>query len=109
MARLATVAVLLLTLGTAETFAAPAISVDDPFYETSIPAAGVVVHHAFTVTNAGDQTLRITDAKPSCVCTTASPAKAELEPGKSIAITVAVYTTGQPGKPSNCSRNPRPC
>ena len=97
MTRLRTAIFLALTLGAVEVFAAPTISVDNPMYETSIAAAGVVVRHVFNVTNTGDQTLRITDAQPSCACTTAVPMKAEIEPGKSIAISVAVDTSGFAG------------
>jgi len=94
MTRLRAVLVLVLALGGARVFAAPAISVDDPNYNVTIPAAGTVLRHVFTIRNGGDQVLKITDALPSCVCTTASPTKAELAPGASIALSVSVDTTG---------------
>ena len=88
---------LILVLSAAAGVAAPAVSVDNPSYEASIEAAGVVVRHVFTATNTGDQILKITNVQPSCLCTTATPTKAELAPGKSVAISVAVDTTGFAG------------
>ena len=88
---------LIFVLSAAAGVAAPAVSVDNPSYEASIEAAGVVVRHVFTATNTGDQILKITNVQPSCLCTTATPTKAELAPGKSVAISVAVDTTGFAG------------
>ena len=87
----------LILVGATTALAAPAISVDNPMYEVSIQAAGTVVHHIFTVTNTGNQILNITDVRPSCLCTTATPTKAEVAPGKSVAISVAVDTAGFAG------------
>jgi len=95
---LATLASLALpALGAVGVFAAPAISVDNPNYDATISSAGVVVRHVFTVRNRGDQALAITDVLPSCVCTTASVAKANLPPGASLALAVSVDTTGFAG------------
>jgi rhodanese-related sulfurtransferase len=89
-------ALVLLVCGTGA-FAAPAIGVDNPSYDVSIQAAGVTVSHVYNVTNSGNQTLKITDVRTSCTCTTATPAKAEIPPGKSVPISVSVNTTGFSG------------
>jgi len=78
-------------------FATPAIGANNPQYFISIPEAGAVVKHLFVITNTGNQTLSITEILPSCTCTTVAPTKAELEPGKSIGITVSVDTAGLTG------------
>ncbi len=83
---------LTLVLCGATAFASPAIGSSNPTYFVSIQAAGATVEHMFVVTNTGDQTLEISDIVPSCTCTTVMPNKAELEPGKSIGITVSVDT-----------------
>ncbi len=88
---------LTLVLCGATAFASPAIGSGNPTYFVSIQAAGATVEHMFVVTNTGDQTLEISDIVPSCTCTTVMPNKAELEPGKSIGITVSVDTTGFTG------------
>ncbi len=88
---------LTLVLCGAAAFAAPVMSADNPSYSISIQGAGAVVEHVFDVTNTGNQTLKITDISPSCTCTTVTPTKAELAPGKSIGIAVSVDTTGFAG------------
>ena len=97
MKRLRVSMMMILTLSATTIFAAPAISVGSPYYEVSIQAAGTVVRHVFTATNTGDQTLKITDVQPTCLCTTATPTKAEIAPGKSVAISVSVDTSGFAG------------
>lgn len=97
MVRLQALFVVVLVLGGAGVFAAPAVSVASPFYEVSIPAAGVTVHHVFTLQNRGDQTLEITDVQPSCACTTATPTQGKLAPGASLALSVSVDTAGFTG------------
>ena len=85
--------ILILVFCGATAFASPAIGSDDPMYFVSIQAAGATIEHMFVVTNTGDQTLKISDIVPSCTCTTVTPTKAELAPGKSMGVTVSVDTT----------------
>ncbi len=94
MTRLRVSMLLILTLSATTVFATPAMSVDNPMYEVSMQAVGTAVRHIFTVTNTGDQTLKITNVQPSCLCITATPTSALVAPGKSVAISVSVDTTG---------------
>jgi rhodanese-related sulfurtransferase len=81
----------------AAALAAPIIRTDNPSYSISIPAAGAVVMHVFDIVNAGNQTLKITSINPSCTCTTVTPTKADLAPGKSMGIAASIDTTGFTG------------
>ena len=86
-----------LVLSQTAALAAPVISADSSDYPISISTAGAVVSHVFQVTNKGDQTLKITDAIPSCTCTTAAPSKVDIAPGKNVGIEVTVDTTAFTG------------
>jgi hypothetical protein len=50
-----------------------------------------------TVSNQGDENLRIERVKSSCGCTTAQPGKHTLQPGESTTIAVAFNTRGKDG------------
>ena len=49
----------------------PMISFDARSYNFGKVIQGAMIRHEFVVSNAGDQTLRITDVHPGCGCTTA--------------------------------------
>ncbi len=74
-------------------FAAPTINVDSPVYAVTVQS-GSRVTHSFVLTNAGDETLTISNVRTSCGCTTAALAKHELAPGESVSIEATVNTTG---------------
>jgi rhodanese-related sulfurtransferase len=95
--RLRLLTVLALTLCAGTVIARPQISVDSPNFAASIPSAGVVVRHTFTVWNKGDRQLTISDVLPSCVCTKAFAMKTALAPGQSTEVEVAVDTAGFAG------------
>jgi len=97
MTRLNAIPMVVMALFGSAIFGAPAISVDRPSYEVTIREAGEVVRHVFTIRNNGNQSLLIADVRPSCVCTTASPGKAEVPPGESVALSVSIDTTGFEG------------
>jgi len=76
--------------------AAPRLAVDSPVYMASVQS-GSIVTHAFRLTNAGDETLKITNVMTSCGCTTTTLSKSELAPGESIDLEAEVNTTGFSG------------
>jgi rhodanese-related sulfurtransferase len=87
--------VLLVALGCfgSAAIAAPMISVDQPVYSVTLQSNSLV-SHTFVLTNAGDETLTITDVFTSCGCTTAALAKRDLAPQESVDLTATVNTAG---------------
>ena len=73
--------------------AAPVIAVDNDVLNVTIQT-GDVIEHTFTLSNAGDELLTISDVIPSCGCTTATLETYELEPGESVELPMAIDTTG---------------
>ena len=61
-------------------------------------AEGVKVKHVFHIRNKGGTPLVITDAKPTCDCTTVKLDTKEVKPGKSIVMEVTVDTTMKLGE-----------
>ncbi len=66
----------------------PMIQFDNATYDFGKAASGEKVRHTFTVTNTGDQTLEITNVRPSCHCTTAGGWTHRIEPGQTGVIPV---------------------
>ena len=58
---------------------------------------GVIAEYAFKYTNTGNQTLVLTDVRPSCGCTTPDWSREPLEAGKSNVIKVKYNSAGRPG------------
>jgi hypothetical protein len=54
---------------------------------------GAQLYHRFTITNIYAVTMEITDIKPGCTCTTATPSKRVLAPRESATIDVSVDAT----------------
>lgn len=77
-------------------FANPVIAVDNDVFNVTIET-GDVIEHTFTLSNAGDELLVISDVIPSCGCTTATLATYELEPGQTVDLPITIDTTGFSG------------
>lgn len=56
-----------------------------------------IVKHSFTITNSGDEILKISDVRASCGCTAATPDKNELKPGESTQLLVTFNSKGRKG------------
>lgn len=56
-----------------------------------------IVKHSFTITNTGDDILKISDIRASCGCTAATPEKKELKPGESTQLLVTFNSKGRKG------------
>ncbi len=56
-----------------------------------------IVKHSFTITNTGDDVLKISDIRASCGCTAATPEKNELKPGESTKLLVSFNSKGRKG------------
>lgn len=89
---------LLVVLSGIAVFAAPQIAVDNGVYSFGTVVAGVVVTHTFVITNAGDKTLTISKAQPSCGCTTTDLAKKNLAPGESVNLDITFDSVGYGGR-----------
>lgn len=76
--------------------AAPVIEVDNAVYNVAIQAESLIAH-TFTLSNAGDEVLVISDVVPSCGCTTATLETYQLEPGQSVELPITIDTTGFSG------------
>ncbi len=76
--------------------AAPVIEVDDAVHNVTIQAESLIAH-MFTLSNAGDELLIISDVVPSCGCTTATLETYELEPGQSVELPITIDTAGFSG------------
>jgi len=89
---------LLLVVGTTgwASFAEPVIEVDSSVYNVAIQTESFV-EHTFTLSNAGDALLTISDVIPSCGCTTATLETYQLEPGQSVELPITIDTTGFTG------------
>lgn len=74
-------------------FAAPIIDADNAVWDVAIQTESLIAH-TFTLSNAGDETLVISDVIPSCGCTTATLATYELAPGQSVELPITIDTTG---------------
>jgi hypothetical protein len=70
----------------------PMITFDTRNYAFGKVVQGDLIRHDFVVSNAGNQTLNITDVHPSCGCTTAGTWPHELAPGKSGLIPIQINT-----------------
>jgi hypothetical protein len=60
----------------------PKMTFDTNAYQFGKVVAGTLVKHVFIVSNAGDQTLKISRVTPGCHCTTAGDWTHEVEPGQ---------------------------
>lgn len=81
------------------TWATPQLTVDQTVYDFGEAVEGMVVSHAFVLTNAGDSPLVfLSDPIPGCACTTAPLPKRELPPGESMELVVLFDSTGYGGK-----------
>jgi hypothetical protein len=96
--------------------AGPLILVDNPTYDFGKAAVGEKVRHIYMVTNAGFETLQITNVHPSCGCTTVGDWTHTIAPGQSGQIAVQFDTSRYGGGPpitktievySNAKNEPR--
>ena len=97
MRRLHVLSLAVLLLRGAAASSSPVMSVDSTTFSTAVQAPGAIVSHVFSVTNTGNQALKITGILTSCTCTTVTPQRAELAPGRSAGISVYVDTSGFAG------------
>lgn len=67
---------------------APRISIQPRDWDYGYLPKGVSVSHIYTIKNEGDDTLRITNVRPSCGCTSAPLSKNVLAPGESVDLKV---------------------
>jgi rhodanese-related sulfurtransferase len=74
-------------------FAAPMIIVDNGIWDVAIQTESSIAH-TFTLSNAGDELLIISDVVPSCGCTTVTLETYELEPGQSVELPITIDTEG---------------
>lgn len=73
--------------------AAPILAVDSAVWDIAIQTESQI-SHTFTLSNAGDELLVISDVLPSCGCTTAILETYELEPGQSVELPITIDTQG---------------
>jgi rhodanese-related sulfurtransferase len=73
--------------------AAPMIAVDNGVWDVAIQTESSIAH-TFTLSNAGDELLIISDVIPSCGCTTVTLETYELEPGQSVELPIVIDTEG---------------
>jgi hypothetical protein len=81
--------------------AGPKIQFAAPIFDFGRVRCGEVVSHTFTFTNTGDQSLELTDVRPSCGCTTAGMYDRTIAPGKTGNIPIqfsSANSTGLIGK-----------
>lgn len=76
----------------------PIIEFDKPVYNFGRIMAGKPVRHDFRFTNRGNQSLLITQVKPSCGCAKAGPYDKKVAPGKSGKIPISMNTSRLEGK-----------
>jgi hypothetical protein len=72
----------------------PIIQFDNAVYDFGKVAYGEKARHTYMVSNAGNETLEITNVKPGCHCTTAGDWTHSVEPGKTGEIPVQFDSTG---------------
>lgn len=73
--------------------AAPMIAVDNAVWDVAIQTESSIAH-TFTLSNAGDESLIISDVIPSCGCTTVTLETYELEPGQTVELPITIDTEG---------------
>jgi hypothetical protein len=66
----------------------PVLQFAEPVHDFGKIKSGDVIKHTFAFTNAGTQTLEITDVRPQCGCTTAGDWSRKVEPGQSGTIPI---------------------
>lgn len=74
--------------------AEPRLEVDQADFDFGTVYRGNEARHSFVVTNAGSETLTITQVRSSCGCTVPSIDKRELSPGEQTELT-AVFDSGR--------------
>lgn len=80
-------------------WAGPRLSVTEPVYDFGEVVDGVVVEHAFVLTNVGDAPLLfIRDPLPTCGCTSAPLPRRQLAPGESMELVVLFDSNGYGGR-----------
>ena len=79
--------------------AGPRIAVDNPVYDFGEIKEGMIVEHAFVISNAGDAPLVFT-RKPytTCGCTVAALPKEVLQPGESLELVATFDSSGFGGR-----------
>ena len=92
------IVVLLMTFAVGSTLmAAPQIHVDKENYDFGEVREGVIVTHAFIISNTGDEPLVISDVWASCGCTTTALTKRTLAPGETVELEAILNTAGIQG------------
>lgn len=61
----------------------PVAKVDSPIHDFGEVWTDKTLEHSYTITNIGDEVLKIMQVKPSCGCTVAGPYPKEINPGES--------------------------
>jgi len=80
------IVLILLALIPAIAQAGPQISIPEKHWDYGFVPQNAFFTHSYLIKNIGDDTLRITDVKPGCSCTTAPIQKRILPPGDSTSI-----------------------
>lgn len=70
----------------------PVIKVDADAHDFGKTWVGPTLEHAFTITNAGNATLEITQVKPGCGCTATGSYPPRIEPGQSGKFPFSLHT-----------------
>lgn len=76
----------------------PKISIEPEVFDFGKIVEGTVVNKEFTITNKGNDVLKIEKVRASCGCTAASPKKNELKPGESTTLDVSFNSANRSGK-----------
>lgn len=76
------------------------LTVENATHDFGAVPAGVVVEHAYTITNTGRGPLLITDARSSCGCTVADYPQTPLAPAERARVTVRFDTANRSGRQS---------
>lgn len=82
---------------TAATNAGPKIQFAELVFDFGKVESGSLVKHDFIFTNIGDQTLEVTNVRPSCGCTTAGTWDKSVGPGKTGTIPIQFNSAGSAG------------
>ncbi len=99
MKKILTAGTILLCMAVIAT-AAPRIAVDNGSYDFGTVIEGTFIRHTYVLSNEGDETLLITDARSvsTCPCTKMSLESDTLEPGESTKLSVVWDTGGYGGR-----------
>jgi hypothetical protein len=91
-------ALVFIVFTTISAMAGPQISIPEKHWDYGFVPQNGVLTHSYTIMNTGDDTLRISEVKPGCSCTTAPIHKQILAPGDSTTVELIFDTKVSRGR-----------